>query len=96
MGTSMFAITFQPSGISPTAARHFEQYDYLVGQMAVDHQAGRSLRFTVPMCLTTPAACGTSPHEIIRIHEKYGFQYPRNRINSGKSLWVLCARWSKA
>ena len=60
-----------------------EQYDYLVGQMARITKPGRITAVHCTDVFDNSCRLWDFPHEIIRIHEKYGFQY-RNRITIWK------------
>lgn len=60
-----------------------EQYDYLVAQMARVTKPGRITAVHCTDVFDNSCRLWDFPHEIIRIHEKYGFQY-RNRITIWK------------
>jgi DNA modification methylase len=60
-----------------------EQYDYLVGQVARITKPGRITAVHCTDVFDNSCRLWDFPHEIIRIHEKYGFQY-RNRITIWK------------
>lgn len=60
-----------------------EQYDYLIAQMARVTKPGRITAVHCTDVFDNACRLWDFPHEIIRIHEKYGFQY-RNRITIWK------------
>jgi DNA modification methylase len=60
-----------------------EQYDYLVSEIARVTKAGRITAVHCTDVFDNSCRLWDFPHEIIRIHEKYGFQY-RNRITIWK------------
>ncbi len=60
-----------------------EQYDYLVGEIARVTKPGRITAVHCTDVFDNACRLWDFPHEIIRIHEKHGFQY-RNRINNWK------------
>lgn len=60
-----------------------EQYDYLVAQIARVTKSGRITAVHCTDVFDNSCRLWDFPHEIIRIHEKYGFQY-RNRITIWK------------
>lgn len=60
-----------------------EQYDFLVAQMARVTKPGRITAVHCTDVFDNACRLWDFPHEIIRIHEKYGFQY-RNRITIWK------------
>lgn len=60
-----------------------EQYDYLVAQIARVTKPGRITAVHCTDVFDNSCRLWDFPHEIIRIHEKYGFQY-RNRITIWK------------
>jgi DNA modification methylase len=60
-----------------------EQYDYLVSQIARVTKPGRITAVHCTDVFDNSCRLWDFPHEIIRIHEKYGFQY-RNRITIWK------------
>lgn len=60
-----------------------EQYDYLVSQIARVTKPGRITAVHCTDVFDNSCLLWDFPHEIIRIHEKYGFQY-RNRITVWK------------
>jgi DNA modification methylase len=60
-----------------------EQYDYLVAQIARVTKPGRVTAVHCTDVFDNSCRLWDFPHEIIRIHEKYGFQY-RNRITIWK------------
>lgn len=60
-----------------------EQYDYLIAQMARVTKQGRITAVHCTDVFDNACRLWDFPHEIIRIHEKYGFQY-RNRITIWK------------
>lgn len=60
-----------------------EQYEYLVAQMARVTKPGRITAVHCTDVFDNSCRLWDFPHEIIRIHEKYGFQY-RNRITIWK------------
>ena len=57
-----------------------EQYDYLISHMARVTKKGRINAVHCTDVFDNTSRLWDFPHEIIRIHEKYGFEY-RNRIN---------------
>ncbi len=60
-----------------------EQYEYLVAQIARVTKPGRITAVHCTDVFDNSCRLWDFPHEIIRIHEKYGFQY-RNRITIWK------------
>lgn len=60
-----------------------EQYDFLVSEMARVTKPGRITAVHCTDVFDNSCRLWDFPHEIIRIHEKYGFQY-RNRITIWK------------
>lgn len=60
-----------------------EQYDYLVKELARVTKSGRINAVHCTDVFDNSCRLWDFPHEIIRIHEKYGFQY-RNRITIWK------------
>lgn len=60
-----------------------EQYDFLVAQIARVTKPGRITAVHCTDVFDNSCRLWDFPHEIIRIHEKYGFQY-RNRITIWK------------
>jgi len=60
-----------------------EQYDYLVSQISRVTKPGRITAVHCTDVFDNSCRLWDFPHEIIRIHEKYGFQY-RNRITIWK------------
>lgn len=60
-----------------------EQYDFLVSEMARITKPGRITAVHCTDVFDNSCRLWDFPHEIIRIHEKYGFQY-RNRITIWK------------
>ena len=60
-----------------------EQYDYLIAQIARVTKSGRVTAVHCTDVFDNSCRLWDFPHEIIRIHEKYGFQY-RNRITIWK------------
>ena len=56
-----------------------EQYDYLVSEMARVTKPGRITAVHCTDVFDNSCRLWDFPNEIIRIHDKYGFQY-RNRI----------------
>jgi len=60
-----------------------EQYDYLVKEMARVTRKGRINAVHCTDVFDNTSRLWDFPHEIIRIHEKYGFEY-RNRITIWK------------
>lgn len=60
-----------------------EQYDYLIAQMARVTKPGRITAVHCTDVFDNSCRLWDFPNEIIRIHEKYGFQY-RNRITIWK------------
>lgn len=60
-----------------------EQYDYLVGEIARVTKPGRITAVHCTDVFDNACRLWDFPHEIIRIHEKHGFQY-RNRITIWK------------
>jgi len=60
-----------------------DQYDYLISEMARITKPGRINAVHCTDVFDNACRLWDFPHEIIRIHEKYGFQY-RNRITIWK------------
>jgi DNA modification methylase len=60
-----------------------EQYDYLVEQMARVTKSGRITAVHCTDVFDNSCRLWDFPHEVIRLHEKHGFQY-RNRITIWK------------
>jgi DNA modification methylase len=60
-----------------------DQYDYLVAEIARVTKSGRITAVHCTDVFDNSCRLWDFPHEIIRIHEKYGFQY-RNRITVWK------------
>lgn len=60
-----------------------DQYDFLIAQMARITKPGRITAVHCTDVFDNSCRLWDFPHEIIRIHEKYGFQY-RNRITIWK------------
>ena len=60
-----------------------EQYEFLVAEMARVTKAGRINAVHCTDVFDNKSVLWDFPHEIIRLHEKYGFQY-RNRITIWK------------
>jgi DNA modification methylase len=60
-----------------------EQYEYLISQMARVTKKGRITAVHCTDVFDNSCNLWDFPHEIIRIHDKYGFQY-RNRITIWK------------
>lgn len=60
-----------------------EQYDYLIAQIARVTKPGRVTAVHCTDVFDNSCRLWDFPHEIIRIHDKYGFQY-RNRITIWK------------
>ena len=60
-----------------------DQYDFLVSEMARVTKAGRITAVHCTDVFDNSCYLWDFPHEIIKIHEKYGFQY-RNRITIWK------------
>jgi DNA modification methylase len=60
-----------------------EQYDFLIAQIARVTKPGRVTAVHCTDVFDNSCRLWDFPHEIIRIHEKYGFQY-RNRITIWK------------
>lgn len=60
-----------------------DQYDYLIAEMARITKPGRITAVHCTDVFDNACRLWDFPHEIIRIHEKYGFQY-RNRITIWK------------
>lgn len=60
-----------------------EQYDFLVSEIARVTKSGRVTAVHCTDVFDNSCRLWDFPHEIIRIHEKYGFQY-RNRITIWK------------
>lgn len=60
-----------------------EQYDYLIAEIARVTKPGRVTAVHCTDVFDNSCRLWDFPHEIIRIHEKYGFQY-RNRITIWK------------
>ena len=66
-----------------TKEQFLEQYDFLVKEMARVTKPGRITAVHCTDVFDNACRLWDFPHEIIRIHEKYGFQY-RNRITIWK------------
>lgn len=60
-----------------------EQYEYLIAQIARVTKSGRVTAVHCTDVFDNSCRLWDFPHEIIRLHEKYGFQY-RNRITIWK------------
>ena len=60
-----------------------EQYDYLISEIARVTKTGRVTAVHCTDVFDNSCRLWDFPHEIIRLHEKYGFQY-RNRITIWK------------
>ena len=66
-----------------TKEQFLEQYDYLIKEIARITKAGRITAVHCTDVFDNTSRLWDFPHEIIRIHEKYGFEY-RNRITVWK------------
>lgn len=66
-----------------TKDQFLEQYDYLVSEMARVTKPGRINAVHCTDVFDNACRLWDFPHEVIRIHQKYGFQY-RNRITIWK------------
>ena len=66
-----------------TKEQFLEQYDYLVSEIARVTKKGRITAVHCTDVFDNTSRLWDFPHEIIRIHEKYGFEY-RNRITVWK------------
>lgn len=66
-----------------TKEQFLEQYDYLVKEIARVTKSGRITAVHCTDVFDNSCRLWDFPHEIIRIHEKYGFEY-RNRITIWK------------
>lgn len=66
-----------------TKEQFLDQYDYLVSEMARITKSGRITAVHCTDVFDNSCYLWDFPHEIIKIHEKYGFQY-RNRITIWK------------
>lgn len=66
-----------------TKEQFLEQYDFLVAEIARVTKAGRITAVHCSDVFDNKCFLWDFPHEIIRIHEKYGFNY-RNRITIWK------------
>jgi DNA modification methylase len=66
-----------------TTDQFLEQYEFLVSQIARVTKPGRITAVHCTDVFDNSCRLWDFPHEIIRIHEKYGFQY-RNRITIWK------------
>lgn len=66
-----------------TKEQFLEQYDFLVSEMARVTKSGRINAVHCTDVFDNSCNLWDFPHEIIKIHEKYGFQY-RNRITVWK------------
>jgi DNA modification methylase len=66
-----------------TKEQFLEQYDFLVKEMARVTKKGRINAVHVTDVFDNTCRLWDFPHEVIRIHEKYGFEY-RNRITIWK------------
>lgn len=66
-----------------TKEQFLEQYDFLVAEMARVTKPGRISAVHCTDVFDNTCRLWDFPHEIIRIHEKYGFEY-RNRITIWK------------
>ena len=60
-----------------------EQYDYLIGEMARVTKPGRINAVHVTDVFDNTCRLWDFPHEVIKLHEKHGFEY-RNRITIWK------------
>lgn len=66
-----------------TKEQFLDQYDYLVSEIARVTKSGRITSVHCTDVFDNSCYLWDFPHEIIKIHEKYGFQY-RNRITIWK------------
>ena len=66
-----------------TKEQFLEQYDYLVEQIARVTKAGRITAVHCTDVFDNTSRLWDFPHEVIKIHEKHGFEY-RNRITVWK------------
>lgn len=66
-----------------TKEQFLEQYDYLVKELARVTKEGRINAVHVTDVFDNTCRLWDFPHEVIKIHEKYGFEY-RNRITIWK------------
>lgn len=66
-----------------TKEQFLDQYDFLVAEMARITKPGRITAVHCTDVFDNTSRLWDFPHEIIRIHEKYGFEY-RNRITIWK------------
>ncbi len=66
-----------------TKEQFLEQYEYLVKELARVTKAGRINAVHVTDVFDNTCRLWDFPHEVIKIHEKYGFEY-RNRITIWK------------
>lgn len=66
-----------------TKEQFLDQYDFLVAEIARVTKAGRITAVHCTDVFDNTCRLWDFPHEIIRIHEKYGFEY-RNRITIWK------------
>lgn len=66
-----------------TKEQFLEQYDFLVAEIARVTKSGRITAVHCTDVFDNTCRLWDFPHEIIRIHEKYGFEY-RNRITIWK------------
>lgn len=66
-----------------TKEQFLEQYDFLVSEIARVTKPGRITAVHCTDVFDNSCRLWDFPHEIIRIHEKYGFQY-RNRVTVWK------------
>lgn len=66
-----------------TKEQFLEQYDYLVKEIARVTKSGRISAVHVTDVFDNTCRLWDFPHEVIKIHEKYGFEY-RNRITIWK------------
>lgn len=66
-----------------TKEQFLEQYEYLVAEIARVTKAGRITAVHCTDVFDNTCRLWDFPHEIIRIHQKYGFEY-RNRITIWK------------
>lgn len=66
-----------------TKEQFLEQYDFLIKEMARITKPGRITAIHCTDVFDNSCRLWDFPHEIIRIHDKYGFQY-RNRITIWK------------
>ena len=73
-----------------TKEQFLEQYDYLVAEISRVTKAGRITAVHCTDVFDNTCRLWDFPHEIIRLHEKHGFEY-RNRITIWKEPYKMAA-----